>query len=54
MPLVHCITRLRYDFKCRLKLNIRDEILERIIEFYYRIPYFGKGINLKKKKEIEK
>lgn len=51
MTLVHCITRFRYEFICRLKLDIRDETLEHIIEFYYRLPYFKKGVNSKKREK---
>lgn len=49
MPLVHSITRLRYELQFRLKLNIQDEIFEDIIKFYYRIPYFRKGISSEKR-----
>lgn len=49
MLLVHCITRLRYEIKFHLKLDICDETLEHIIKQYYKIPYFRKGISSKKK-----
>lgn len=49
MPLVHYMTKLRYELKFRLKLDICDEILERIIKFHYSIPYFRKGVSLKKR-----
>lgn len=49
MLFVQYITKLRYELKFRFKLNICDETLERIIEFYYRIPCFRKGINTKKR-----
>ncbi len=49
MFLVHYITRLRYEFKYRLKLDICDETFEHIIRFYYRIPCFRKGNTSKKR-----
>lgn len=49
MSLVHIITRLRYELKIRLRLNICDEAFEDFIKFYYRIPYFRKGIGSEKR-----
>lgn len=49
MIFVHWMTRLRYEVNMQLKLNIHDEIWEHIIESFYKIPYFRKGINCKKR-----
>ncbi len=49
MPLVHYLTRLRYEIKFHLKLDSHDEFWEYIIRFYYKVPCFRKGINSKKK-----
>lgn len=51
MSLVHFITRLRYELKCRFKLNICDEIFEEVVKLYYKIPYFRKGVHSSKEEQ---
>ena len=49
MSFVHDITKLRYEITYRLKLDFCYEVLERIIKFFYRLPYVRKGICSEKK-----